>query len=126
MKKTITKNVLGTPLKPCCFDPLTGFHRDGFCKTGLSDYGTHVVCAKMTEKFLSFTKSRGNDLSTHLPIYNFPGLKPDDQWCLCAMRWKEAMLAGFAPPVILASTHEKALEIIEIEILKKYSVGLLG
>ncbi len=126
MRKTTAKNVLGAPLKPCCFDPLTGFHRDGFCNTGPSDYGTHVVCAKMTEEFLTYTKSRGNDLSTPLPIYNFPGLKPGDQWCLCALRWREAMVAGVAPPIILASTHEKALEIMEIEILKKYAVVLLG
>jgi len=125
MKKTTARNVLGSPLRPCCFDPMTGFYRDGLCNTGPNDYGTHVVCAKMTKEFLSFTKSRGNDLSTPLPIYNFPGLKPDDQWCLCATRWREAMLAGVAPPIILESTHEKALEFIEIEILKKYSV-LLG
>ena len=124
MQKIVTqsKNVLGTELKACCYDPLTGFYRDGFCQTGPTDYGTHVVCAQMTESFLTYTKSRGNDLSTPVPMYNFPGLKPGDQWCLCVSRWKEAMLAGFAPPVILESTHEKALQVVTLEELRRYEV----
>ncbi len=121
-KKTIAKNVLGTELKSCCYDPMTGFYRDGFCQTGPIDFGTHVICARMTEAFLKYTKGRGNDLSTPMPMYQFPGLKPGDQWCLCASRWKEAMLAGYAPPIILESTHERALAIVAIEDLKKYAI----
>ena len=121
-KKVIAKNVLGTKLKSCCYDPMTGFFRDGFCQTGPTDFGTHVICARMTTEFLTYTKSRGNDLSTPMPMYNFPGLKPDDQWCLCATRWKEAMIAGAAPPVILESTHERALAIVTMEELKKYAI----
>ncbi len=116
------KNVLGTELKSCCFDPMTGFYRDGFCQTGPTDYGTHVVCARMTEAFLTYTKAKGNDLSTPLPMYNFPGLKPGDQWCLCVSRWREAMLAGVAPPVILQATHEKALSVVTMEELKEYAI----
>lgn len=120
--KTTSKNVLGTDLKSCCYDPLTGFYRDGFCQTGPTDYGTHVVCARMTEAFLTYTKSRGNNLSTPMPMYNFPGLKPGNQWCLCVSRWKEAMVAGFAPPIILESTHEKALQVVTLEELRQYEV----
>ena len=109
------KNVLGTALQACCFDPLTGYFRDGYCHTNTSDYGTHVVCARITEEFLTFTKSKGNDLSTPIPFYNFPGLKSGDQWCLCALRWKEAMEAGVAPPVVLESTNIVALRYIEIQ-----------
>ena len=118
----IAKNVLGTELMPCCYDPMTGFYRDGFCQTGPTDFGTHVICARMTEAFLNYTKTRGNDLTTPMPIYQFPGLKPGDQWCLCASRWKEAMIAGCAPPVILESTHERALVVVAMEDLKKYAV----
>src|SRR3954471_19368747 len=96
-------NVLGEPLVPCSFDPLTGFFRDGCCKTGVDDVGTHVVCAVMTTDFLAFSASRGNDLSTAIPEYGFPGLQDGDQWCLCALRWKEAYLAGAAPKVVLES-----------------------
>ena len=116
------KNVLGTKLKSCCTDPMTGFYRDGYCKTGAEDYGTHVVCAEMTEAFLTFTKSRGNDLSTPIPAYQFPGLKPGDKWCLCALRWKEAYEAGVAPPVVLERTHKKALEFIAIDALKAHEL----
>jgi uncharacterized protein (DUF2237 family) len=90
-------------------DPMTGFYRDGTCHTGSEDRGAHVVCAEMTEAFLSYTRAQGNDLSTPMPIYQFPGLKPGDRWCLCASRWKEAYDDGVAPPVILAATHEAAL-----------------
>ena len=103
---SMPKNVLGSSLQMCCTDPMTGFYRNGNCQTGPDDYGTHVICARMTEEFLTFTKSRGNDLSTPNPRYRFPGLRPGDQWCLCALRWKEALNAGVAPPVLLESTHE--------------------
>ena len=109
------KNVLGSGLIACCYEPLTGFYRDGRCRTGPDDTGTHVVCAVMTSEFLRFTRSRGNDLSTPIPYYNFPGLKPGDRWCLCASRWREAYENGFAPPVILEATHAKALEMLEFE-----------
>ena len=114
------KNVLDGPLKACCFEPLTGFYRDGFCRTGPGDSGSHVVCAIMTEDFLRYTRSRGNDLSTPLPYFNFPGLKPGDQWCLCASRWKEAYQAGVAPLVVLEATHKKALEILQFEWLLEH------
>ena len=113
----MTKNVLGTDLQPCCTDPMTGYYRDGVCNTGPTDTGRHVVCAIMTEEFLTFTKSRGNDLSTPRPEYQFPGLRPGDGWCLCALRWKEAYEAGCAPLVRLESTHEKALEYVEFSAL---------
>lgn len=103
-------NVFGQPLELCCDNPKTGFYRDGFCNTGSIDLGTHVVCAEMTKEFLDYTKSKGNDLSTPNPIYDFPGLKPGDYWCLCALRWKEAYEAGVAPKVKLEATHDKALE----------------
>ena len=103
-------NVFGQPLELCCDNPKTGFYRDGFCNTGSIDLGTHVVCAEMTKEFLDYTKSKGNDLSTPNPIYDFPGLKPADFWCLCALRWKEAYEAGVAPNVKLEATHDKALE----------------
>ena len=106
------KNVLGTELQACCTDPMTGFYRDGLCRTGELDSGRHVVCAVMTDEFLTFSKARGNDLITPLPAYDFPGLKAGDGWCLCALRWKEAYEAGVAPPVRLESTHEKALNFI--------------
>lgn len=113
----MSNNVLGTPLQACCFDPKTGYYRDGFCKTGEEDIGTHVVCAIMTDEFLRFTKSRGNDLSTAIPYYQFPGLKAGDKWCLCVSRWKEAYLEGLAPPVILEATHEKALKYVSFDML---------
>lgn len=101
------KNILGTELQKCSEDPLTGFYRDGYCKTGEEDTGTHTVCAKMTKEFLDFTKKQGNDLSTPNPRYNFPGLKPGDNWCLCALRWKEAMEQGKHPKILSGSTHIK-------------------
>ncbi len=116
-------NVLGTPLQTCCTDPLTGFYRNGRCDTGPNDYGTHVVCAEMTDAFLSFTLSKGNDLSTPRPEYQFPGLKAGDKWCLCALRWKEAYEAGVAPPVVLERTHEKALEFILLEQLEEKALN---
>jgi len=116
----LEKNVLGTKLQGCCQAPKTGFYRDGFCRTDPEDLGTHVVCAIMTEAFLSYTKSQGNDLSTPIPMYKFPGLKPGDKWCLCALRWKQAYTAGKAPEVVLEATHEKALEIVDFQCLLEY------
>ncbi len=116
----VNKNVLGTELQACCHNPKTGFYRDGFCRTGPEDVGTHVVCAIMTEAFLVYTKEQGNDLSTPIPMYQFPGLQPGDQWCLCASRWKQAYKAGKAPDVVLEATHEKALQIIEFECLLEH------
>lgn len=112
------RNVLGTELEPCSLDPLTGFFRDGCCNTGGDDRGLHVVCARMTAEFLEFSRNRGNDLVTPRPEFNFPGLKPGDQWCLCALRWKEAFDAAVAPPVVLQSTHERALDVLTLEQLR--------
>jgi len=117
-------NVLGEALAPCGLDPLTGFYRDGCCNTGYDDVGIHVVCAKMTREFLAFSKKRGNDLSTPAPGAGFPGLKPGDRWCLCAGRWKEALDAGVAPPVILQATHEEALAIVPLAVLKRYAIDI--
>lgn len=116
------KNVLGQPLQPCSVDPMTGFYRNGSCETGDMDHGTHVICSRVTEAFLVFSKKRGNDLSTPRPEYNFPGLKAGDKWCLCALRWEEALLAGVAPPVVLASTHERALEFVSLDSLRSHAV----
>ena len=111
-------NVLGTPLLACSFDPLTGYYRDGCCNTDHNDHGSHVVCAKVTQAFLDFSVSRGNDLVTPRPEFRFAGLKAGDRWCLCAQRWLEAFQAGVAPPVVLEATHRKALEIVTIEQLQ--------
>lgn len=113
-------NVLGTSLKPCCTDPATGYFRDGFCRTIQEDSGTHVLCAIVTQEFLDFTKSRGNDLSTPIPQWNFPGLTVGSKWCLCISRWLEAERKGKAPFVVLEATHKKALEYTTLELLKKY------
>ena len=118
------KNVLGTELKPCSTDPVTGFFRNGCCETGPHDVGMHTVCAVMTESFLAFSKSVGNDLSTPRPELDFPGLKPGDRWCLCAPRWQEALEAGQAPRVVLQATHAGALKYCELADLKKYAVDL--
>lgn len=117
-------NVLGEPLQPCGLDPVTGFYRDGCCNTGYDDPGIHVVCARMTREFLAFSKQRGNDLSTPSPDAGFPGLKPGDRWCLCAGRWKEALDAGVAPPVVLGATHEEALAIVPLAELKRHALDL--
>ena len=101
----MAKNVLGTELKSCCESPMTGFYRDGMCHTGGGDVGVHVICAQVTGEFLEFSRTRGNDLISPAPAMGFPGLKPGDRWCLCASRWKEALDAGVAPPVVLAATH---------------------
>jgi uncharacterized protein len=117
-----SSNVIGGNLEACCTAPMTGFYRDGFCRTGGQDFGSHVICAEITSEFLEFTKSRGNDLSTPVPESNFPGLKPGDRWCLCASRWQEALDAGVAPPVILSATHPRALEVVSLEDLKKHAL----
>ncbi|QFS46428.1 DUF2237 family protein [Nostoc sphaeroides] len=119
---TEAKNVIGGNLEACCTSPITGFYRDGFCRTGGQDFGSHVVCAEVTSEFLEFTKSHGNDLSTPVPDFNFPGLKPGDRWCLCASRWQEALDAGVAPPVILSATHARALEMVSLDELKKHAL----
>jgi uncharacterized protein (DUF2237 family) len=115
-------NVLGQPLKPCSFDPMTGFFRDGCCNTGPEDVGRHTVCTRMTAEFLDFSRRRGNDLSTPRLEYGFPGLRPGDRWCLCAMRWREAWAAGAAPKVILASTHRSVLDLVPLEILQAHAM----
>ena len=111
-------NVLGQALAPCSHDPVTGFFRDGCCRTRQDDTGLHVVCARMTQAFLAFTRARGNDLVTPRPEWDFPGLQPGDRWCLCALRWKEAFEAGVAPPVLLESTHIRALDVLGLEQLQ--------
>ncbi len=119
---TEAANVLGGKLENCCTSPMTGYYRDGKCNTGGGDYGAHIVCAQVTEEFLTFTKQRGNDLSSAVPLFNFPGLKPGDRWCLCASRWKEALDAGVAPPIVLSATHVSALEYVSEAELKQYAV----
>ena len=115
-----SKNVLGTDLVPCSYDPLTGYFRDGCCNTDATDLGSHLICVRVTDKFLAFSKARGNDLSTPMPAYRFAGLNPGDRWCLCANRWREALEAGMAPPVVLESTHLSALRFVTIEQLEKH------
>ena len=117
-----TSNVLGEPLQPCSFAPLTGYFRDGCCHTGPGDHGLHTVCMQATGEFLRFSKAAGNDLSTPVPEYDFPGLRPGDQWCLCVTRWQEALAAGCAPRVVLASTHLSALEFVALEDLKRHAL----
>jgi uncharacterized protein (DUF2237 family) len=117
MQKDPDRNVVGGTLLPCSNEPMTGFFRDGCCSTGPEDLGSHTVCAVMTAEFLAFSKETGNDLSTPRPEWGFPGLQPDDRWCVCAARWLEAHAAGVATPVILAATHERALEVVPIDAL---------
>lgn len=116
------RNVFNEPLVPCSFQPRTGFFRDGCCRSSDEDPGRHLVCAVMSEEFLAFSRSRGNDLSTPRPEWGFPGLMPKDQWCLCAMRWQEAMLAGCAPRVVLESTSLHALAVLDLDTLKKFAL----
>ncbi len=118
------KNVLGESLDYCSFSPLTGFTRSGCCETGPQDLGSHTVCAQVTREFLEFSRVRGNDLITAIPEFDFPGLKPGDRWCLCANRWKEALSAGCAPPVVLRATHEAALDVVSLADLKKHALDL--
>lgn len=119
---TTQLNVFGDPLTTCCTSPMTGWYRTGCCETDGSDTGVHTVCAIMTEEFLEFSKSMGNDLSTPMPQYNFPGLKAGDKWCLCAMRWQEALENGMAPKVDLAATHMRSLEFVDLDDLKRFAV----
>jgi uncharacterized protein (DUF2237 family) len=115
-------NVLGGVLEPCSTQPVTGFYRDGCCNTGAEDIGLHTVCVVLSAEFLLFSRSRGNDLSTPMPQYGFPGLKPGDRWCLCASRWKEAFDANVAPPVVLEATHAVTLHIVPLGDLKQHAV----
>ena len=121
---TERKNVLGTPLAPCSLDSLTGFFRDGCCATGPMDVGLHVVCARVTREFLAFSKTSGNDLSTPMAEAGFKGLRPGDQWCLCAARWQEALAAGAAPRVVLGATDEAALNVVALADLKRHALDL--
>ncbi|MDC3084660.1 DUF2237 domain-containing protein [Gammaproteobacteria bacterium] len=122
MSEEVKKNVLGGMLQSCCHSPKTGYFRDGYCRTDDTDFGSHVICAEVTAGFLEFSKSRGNDLTTPRPEYNFPGLSPGDRWCLCALRWKEAWEEGLAPAVILEACDEAALRYITLEILKDFAI----
>ncbi len=122
--KEKARNVLGGPLATCGLKPKTGYFRDGCCNTDATDRGSHTVCTRVTAEFLAFSKAKGNDLTTPAPAHGFPGLKPGDSWCLCAARWKEAFDAGVAPMVVLAATHEKALEIVPFEALKRFGIDL--
>ena len=123
-RRAAPRNVFGERLSECCTRPLTGFYRDGACTTGPEDLGVHTVCTRVEAEFLAFSNSVGNDLSTPMPAYGFPGLKPGDCWCLCAARWREAYDAGKAPRVRLAATHEATLDIVPFELLKKYADDL--
>lgn len=116
------RNVLGGALATCSTAPLTGWFRDGCCRTRADDLGRHVVCVEVTAEFLAFSRSRGNDLSTPRPEFQFPGLKPGDRWCLCAARWVEAERAGMAPRVDLAATEQSALELIPLSLLRQYAI----
>lgn len=120
----LQRNVLGGPLGACSENPVTGFFRTGCCDTGPQDIGRHTVCIVATEKFLSFSKSRGNDLSTPIPEIDFPGVKPGQRWCLCAARWLEALKSGHAPKVVLNATNEATLDIVSLEDLKRFAVDL--
>jgi uncharacterized protein len=123
-RRRAPRNVLGERLEACSITPMTGFFRDGCCNTGAEDLGSHTVCAVMTAAFLAFSESRGNDLSTPMPEFGFPGLKPGDRWCLCAPRWQEALEAGQAPRVVLRATHEGALSYCSLADLKRFAVDL--
>lgn len=118
------KSVLGEPLEVCSLSPMTGFIRNGCCETGPGDVGCHTVCIQATDEFLAFSKARGNDLSTPVPAFQFPGLKAGDRWCLCAARWKEALDAGHAPKVVLRATHEIVLQLVDFADLKAHAIDL--
>lgn len=120
----VQRNVLGGPLGVCSDKPLTGFFRDGCCNTSEEDAGSHTVCVVLTDEFLEFSKSRGNDLSTPRPEFDFPGLHAGERWCLCAARWREALLAGKAPRVVLNSCNESVLEIVSLDDLKRFAIDL--
>ena len=116
-------NVLGTELRCCCRDPITGFYRDGYCRTGPDDIGLHTVCVEVTEEFLDFSVLDGNDLVTPMPQWGFPGLKPGDRWCVCVTRWKAALESGRAAPIDLEATHSSVLEFVDLEDLKAHAVS---
>jgi hypothetical protein len=116
------KNVYGDKLQPCGSDPITGYTRTGTCETGPADRGSHTVCAEVSDEFLIYSRAMGNDLISPVPEYDFPGLVPGNRWCLCVLRWKEALEAGVAPPVVLESTHEKALRHVSLEQLQQHAV----
>ena len=116
------RNVLGGALRPCSMSPLTGFFRDGCCNTGPEDVGLHIVCARVTRAFLDYARSHGNDLVTPRPEYDFPGLQPGDRWCICASAWRQAYEAGVAPPVVLEATHEEALAVVPLDILREHAL----
>ena len=118
------RNVLGGPLDPCGTDPMTGFHRDGCCSTGPQDVGLHTICAVVTTEFLEHQRSIGNDLGTPMPAYRFPGLVPGDRWCVTALNWLRAHEDGCAAPVVLAATHERTLDVVELDVLKQYAVDV--
>jgi uncharacterized protein len=118
------RNVIGGELEPCGTDPLTGFYRDGQCTTGPEDLGSHTICAVVTREFLDHQRSIGNDLTTAIPAYRFPGLVPGDRWCVTARNWLRAHRDGMAAPVVLASTHERALEIVPLDVLERYAVDV--
>ena len=117
-------NVLGQPLQACSLSPKTGYYRDGSCHTGDNDYGSHTVCCIVSQEFLDFSKSKGNDLVTPVSQFDFPGLKAGDKWCVCALRWKEAYEAGAAPPVVLMATHQNVLKFVELDVLLPFAVDL--
>jgi len=117
------RNVLGEPLQPCCMAPLTGFYRDGLCRTGPDDVGLHTICIQADARFLEFSTKVGNDLTTPIPAFGFPGLKPGDKWCLCVERWAEALQADAAPMVVLEATHISVLEFVEMDDLRAHEVG---
>lgn len=122
--REFARNVLGEPLQTCSESPLTGFYRDGCCNTGPDDLGVHSVCVQVTQAFLDFSRTSGNDLTTPMPEFGFPGLQPGDRWCLCAARWKEALEAGAAPRVVLTATHEATLVYVSLEDLKQHAIDL--
>ena len=123
-KPSSARNVLGSDLTGCCDSPATGFYRDGYCHTGPQDVGSHTVCVKVTQEFLDFSVQSGNDLVTPHPEFDFPGLTPGDRWCVCVARWREAFEAGAAPQVLLTATHEKALEVVTLDQLKRHAADL--
>ena len=124
MRADPDRNVLGEALETCSVRPRTGYTRSGSCETGPDDAGSHTVCAEVTAEFLEYSRSRGNDLITPHPEWDFPGLKPGDRWCLCAGRWLEAYRAGVAPPVVLRATHQRALGSVPLELLKDHAIDL--
>jgi len=122
MPEAIRTNVLGKPLQACCLQPVTGFYRDGYCRTGPGDHGLHTVCVEVTAEFLAYSRGQGNDLSTPRPEFAFPGLQPGDRWCLCVTRWKDALEAGMAPAILLSSCHISALEFVSLEDLQAHAL----